>query len=290
MSTGTIIGLVLIGVFASLVLPLEERSHEIQRKTTRSSDGVEIVYSVCGTGEPSLVFVHGGLADRSIWDGQVRAFAPRYRVIALDLAGHGESGRIRPAWGIPQFGQDVRAVVEAEGASRVVIIGSSLGGPIAMEAALLLPAQTVVLVGVDSFHDLDRRIDPSNARHQSEAWNRDFDGMLDRMVQAIFHPDTDRALVAEVRRRLDGPARGLFSDMWASFAGYDTGASVRRLAAPIRCVNGDLFPTGVAANRRLKADFDAIILPHTGHYPMLETPSLFNRVLAGLLTEWEKTR
>ena len=64
-------------------------------RTTTSFDGVCIAYSVSGAAETALIFIHGGMSDRSFWDGQHAAFAERFRVIALDLAGHGESGQSR---------------------------------------------------------------------------------------------------------------------------------------------------------------------------------------------------
>jgi len=54
------------------------------------------------------------MSDRSFWDWQHGAFADRYRVIALDFAEHGESGKNRSLWGIPQFGRDVVAAMDAK--------------------------------------------------------------------------------------------------------------------------------------------------------------------------------
>jgi len=65
-------------------------------------------------------------------------------------------------------------------------------------------------------------------------------------------------------------------DMLLSFAGYGHSAAVRRLTVPLRAINGDLYPTDVKANRKVKADFDAVIMKHMGHYPMLERPMEFN--------------
>jgi len=76
--------------------------------------------------------------------------------------------------------------------------------------------------------------------------------------------------------------------MFLSLAGYDTGAAARRLTIPIRAINGDLYPTDVKAVRQVKADFDAIIMPHMGHYPMLERPEEFNRHLATIISELSK--
>ena len=71
--------------------------------------------------------------------------------------------------------------------------------------------------------------------------------------------------------------------MFRCFGGYDTGAPARQLRVPVRCINGDRFPTDVEAIRRVIADFDAVVLPHTGHFPMLECPEEFNRRLGEIV-------
>jgi len=253
----------------------------IDNRTTRSVDGVAIAYSVSGRADIAIVFIHGGLADRSFWDGQHNALSDRYKVIALDLAGHGQSGKNRQTWGIIQFAYDVAAVIDAEGLHKVILVGNSLGGMVAIEAALLVEPRAIGVVGVDTFHDMGRRIDPNYAREQAEAWRRDFDGTLEQMLQALFHPKVDPSLLADVRRRMSRTNPETVWAMFSSFAGYDTGASARRLHVPIRCINGDLYPTNVQANRMVIEDFDAVVLPRTGHFPMLERPDDFN----GKLTE-----
>jgi pimeloyl-ACP methyl ester carboxylesterase len=59
-------------------------------------------------------------------------------------------------------------------------------------------------------------------------------------------------------------------------AGYDNGASARRLTVPLRAINGDLYQTNIQGVRKIKADFDAVVMKHTGHYPMLERPAEFH--------------
>ncbi len=260
-----------------------EMSIGVERKTCRAADGVTIVYSVCGSGEPALVFIHGGFADRGFWDGQLRAFGGRHRTIALDLAGHGESGTDRTKWGMTEFGRDVVAVVEAENVKRVVLMGNSLGGPVAIEAALLLPDKAVGVIGVDTFQDLGRLIEPEEAKAQAEAFEKDFLGTLKKMVGALFHADADQKIVAWAEARMVRTSPRIAGPMFQSFAGYDTGEAARRLNAPIRAVNGDLYPTDIEAIRKVKADFDAVIMTHTGHYPMIERPEEFNRALAEVI-------
>ena len=252
-------------------------------RTVTSFDGVPIAYSVSGDADTALVFIHGGMADKSFWDGQHAPFAGQHRVIAVDLAGHGESGRKRHEWGIVPFARDAVATITAERVTRAIAIGNSLGGPVAIEAAVLLGDAAKGVVGVDTFQDMGRRIDPEWARARADAWRRDPDCSLDEMLRALFHPDAPTALVADLRARMRKTPPDVVADMFAAFGGYDTAASARLLRIPVRSINGDLFPTDIDAVRRTIADFDAVVLPHTGHYPMLERPEEFNRHLANCL-------
>jgi pimeloyl-ACP methyl ester carboxylesterase len=71
--------------------------------------------------------------------------------------------------------------------------------------------------------------------------------------------------------------------MFMGFGGYDPAAAARRLTVPLRTINGDLYPTDVAGVRKIKFDFDVIIMNHMGHYPMLERPEEFNRHIATVI-------
>ena len=255
--------------------------------SVESADGVRIAYTTKGQGKPALVFIHGGLANRTFWSNQIDAFSGRYKVIALDLAGHGESGVNRRTWSMQAFGHDVKAVIEAERVSRAVLIGNSLGGPVAAEAALLAPDRVVGIVAVDTFHELDRTVDSEQVRARADAFRSDFDGSVKNMVRMLFHPDADPALMNDAEQRMLKSPRSTASGMFESFADYDMAATVRRLTVPIRCINGDLFPINFEANQAIHPDFDAMVLPHIGHYPMLECPEEFNRCLAGIVSAWE---
>jgi sigma-B regulation protein RsbQ len=248
----------------------------IERKTCKALDGVELVYSAAGRGDVALVFVHGGLANRTFWDHELRGLADRYRIVAPDLAGHGESGANRERWGMPQFGADIRAVADAEHLKKIVIFGNSLGGPVAVEAALLMPERVVGVVGVDTFQALEIGLDADQARRRAEAFRDDWDGSMRAMVKMLFHPDADPALMADAERRMNGTSHAAAYKMFLSLGGYDLAAAVRRLTMPLRAINGDLFRTDLAGVRAVKPDFDAVVMTHVGHYPMLEQPEAFD--------------
>ncbi|UCC38609.1 MAG: alpha/beta hydrolase [Candidatus Aminicenantes bacterium] len=282
--------LAVVALLAATACKYGEESMDvrIERKTCLAEDGVSIVYSAAGAGDPALVFIHGGLADRTFWEEQLKAFAGRHRVIAPDLPGHGESGLNRKRWGIPEFGEDVKVVIEAEELKNVIIFGNSLGGPVAIEAALLLPDRVLGVVGVDTFQLLDHKITPEETKQRADSFQRDFAGALKEMVGILFHADADPALIAEAERRMAGTSPEAAHSMLLSLAGYDMGASVRRLTVPLRAINGDLYPTDIEANRKIKADFDAVIMKHIGHYPMLERPKEFNEWVAEIVASLTK--
>jgi pimeloyl-ACP methyl ester carboxylesterase len=70
--------------------------------------------------------------------------------------------------------------------------------------------------------------------------------------------------------------------------GYEPAVSARKLTVPLRAINGDLFPTDIEGVRKIKADFDAVIMKHMGHYPMLERPEEFNRHVAEVVRDLTK--
>ena len=117
-----------------------------------SADGSAITYGVKGQGDTTLVFIHCWTCNHEFWRSQVETFSQDYQVVWLDLAGHGLSRSNRDSYTMQAFGQDVAAVVHKVGAERVVLVGHSMGGPVALEAAELLGDKVTGIVGVDTVY------------------------------------------------------------------------------------------------------------------------------------------
>jgi len=254
-----------------------------QEGHTRSADGVEIAYCHTGKGPVSLLFIHGGLASRAFWAPQLEALAGTFRMAALDLAGHGESGRNRGQWNIPAFAGDACAVADALDSRSIVFVGNSLGGPVALEAAARLAGRAIGVVGVDTLHVVDQVFRPEEAREKAEGFRSDFRGACANMCQALFHPGEHLGLQAWALKIMLSMEPETVARMMEGLAGYDLGAAFGRAGVPIRAINGDLWPTEIEANRKVAPDFDAVIMPGAGHYPMLERPDEFNRLLVDVV-------
>jgi len=260
------------------------RSHDAADATVASADGVPIRYHAEGRGEPALVFIHGWSGDRSHWAEQVTRFSADREVIALDLAGHGDSGRDRYSWTIESLGEDVRAVVLALDLKRVILVGHSLGGPVALAAASRMQGRVAAVVGVDAFHDVERRLDSGRAAALVERWEKDFAGTAKEFLDAVLPKDCDPALRERLQAQLAAaPPDSALALLRAQFD-YDLAAAFEHAGAPIRAIN-TTQPTNLAAGRRHATDFavadlSAMLL---GHYPMLTAPDLFDQKLAEML-------
>ena len=115
-----------------------------------SVDGLAIHSSTTGTGPATMIFIHGWTCDSSSWAAQVPAFAKKYRVITLDLPGHGKSASPKDGkFSMDLFARAVEAVrVEAK-ADKVVLVGHSMGAPVIRQYARLYPQHVAALVAVD---------------------------------------------------------------------------------------------------------------------------------------------
>ncbi len=128
------------------------------KKTIRAGDGLSLVGEVRGQGDTALVFLHGWCGDREYWKHQVGPFAADYRVVTLDQAGHGESGKDRKVWSTAGLASDVEAVAKSLGLKRLILLGHSMGGPVALLAAKRMPGTVVAVVGVDSLHNAESQL------------------------------------------------------------------------------------------------------------------------------------
>jgi pimeloyl-ACP methyl ester carboxylesterase len=254
--------------------------------TATSPDGVPIRYAAAGKGDPALVFVHCGGCNRGFWDGQMAYFAAKHRVVALDLAGHGQSGAGRKDWTMAAFGQDVVSVVEALGLKRVVLIGHSLGGPAVLEAARRMPGRVAGLVLVDTLVDFEQRPTAEEIEKSLSALQADYQANLTAYVsQLLFSASTPEPVKARVLEGvLSGPQEMGVAVARSSMA-YDPLPALREIKAPIRAISSDLFPTNLEGNRKYVPGYQAAIMKGVGHYLMLEQPEAFNGLLAEALRE-----
>jgi pimeloyl-ACP methyl ester carboxylesterase len=260
------------------------------KETIRAADGTAIAYESQGNGSTALVFLHGWCGNRQHWKHQVDAFAADYRVVAVDLAGHGDSGKDRKIWTVDGLARDVESVVKALGLKRVFLIGHSMGGPVALAAAGRMRGTVTAVVGVDTLHDAEFRRDEAAIKKFLEPIEKDFKGTIRAGLPGAFHEKTDAELVKWVTSQVEAQDPAMAIPLMRDHSGLDRITLFKEARVPVRCINSAAgFPnfkkTATATNKKY-ADFDVVELEGVGHYPMLENPAAFNKRLGEMLKEF----
>ena len=248
-----------------------------------SRDRIPIAYQVAGTGDPAIVFVHGWSCDRTYWRHQVAAFEATHRVVAIDLAGHGDSGAGRASWTVPSFGADVAAVVDVLNLQDIVLVGHSSGGDVIVEAALMLGDRVRAAVWVDTYHRLTVPETPQAVEAFVEPFRRDFVGRTRSLVSGMFPPTTSPELIEVIATDMSSaPPEVAIDALRHAFANEGpVMAALPRLGLPVVAINPDYQPTNLESLRRYGVE--TVIASGVGHFLMLEDAPQFNRLLADVI-------
>src|SRR5215471_45953 len=250
-----------------------------------SVDGIPIHSSSAGKG-PTLVFVHGWTCDSTSWAAQVPAFDKKYRVVTLDLPGHGKSGSPKDGkLSMDLFARAVEAVRVEANAQQVVLIGHSMGAPVIRQYAHLFPDRVAGLVAVDG--PLDLRAFPTPAAGQGLPPVTGPDGLKNRetMIHSMFTPNTPAPVQQQVLAMMLAPPEATAAGAMAAM--FDP--SIRwtdAIKAPAFAIYaGTSQLPDLSKTREVLPNFSATQIAGTGHFVMMEKPEEFDRDLSGFLDQ-----
>jgi len=271
-------------LFLSLfIIGISASSAKTER--VRSKDGVEIAYEVKGHGEPALVFVHGWCWDKSIWENQVKVFAEKYKVITIDLAGHGESGSNRKDWTMRAFGEDISSVINKLKLKKAILIGHSMAGFMILEAAKILGNKVIGLVGADTFQKFEKGESEDRAEKFLFTFKDNFVGSMKDYVQTLFLETSDPVLVERAIKKMTSAPQNIAIDILRNSYTYNSIEAVQSLKLPIISINCDKFPVKLDENLKFAKNFKVKKMYGVGHFIMLEDPNRFNQLLEEAIEE-----
>jgi pimeloyl-ACP methyl ester carboxylesterase len=255
--------------------------------------GVRVHYRTWGDPLlPGLVLVHGAGANSSWWD-HVAPLIPTHRVVALDLTGHGDSDH-RPSYDLQLWADEVVAVIRAERLADPLVVGHSLGGRVAVRAAVEHPDAVAGVAFIDS--PLNYQPPEEESPYQRDRPHRMYP-VLDEAVERFRTLPSQATLLPYVRRHIARESLKAVEGGWTwKFDPtvfrrrpplQDELQRLNRPAALLRCERG-LVDTDMAADmQRLAAGVLPVIeLPDAGHHPMLDQPLVLVTALTTLLGVW----
>jgi pimeloyl-ACP methyl ester carboxylesterase len=247
-------------------------------------DGIHIHSSIQGKGPKTVILVHGWTCDETSWNSQVPVLATNYRVITIDLPGHGKSGSPKDGqFSVDLFARAIEAVRSEAKVERVTLVGHSMGTPVIAYYARLYPQHVAAMVFVDG-----GVMPPAN--NPGASFADQFGGpnglkarenMIRGMFSAATTPEMQKHILSMMLSAPEATAVGAIKTI---FAPSDLKDEICTL--PVLGLYADKSRSG--NSEYMKTHFPKMEykeIPGTGHFLMLEKPDEFNRLVLEFLNK-----
>jgi pimeloyl-ACP methyl ester carboxylesterase len=266
---------------------LAAQSAALDRAPSRFAlyNGTRVHFKSLGLGTTAVVFVHGWGCDLTYWRAQVPAVDGRVRAIFLDLPGFGRSDKPEVAYTMTYFAGAVDAVLRAAGVEHAVLVGHSMGAPVARQFYRRFRSKVTALVVVDGALRTPFGDSVQTARFVAQWDGADYAEHMSGMVDALFAGSTDTALRTSVKRQMLATPQRVAASAMRGMAD----AAIWRddpIEVPLLAVmaDGRNWPADyVAYVKRLAPGVRYETMSGVGHFLMLERPEEFNRLLVDFL-------
>jgi len=249
-------------------------------------NGIRLGCTDRGTGLP-LVFLHAFPFNRTMWASQ-EPLSSRFRIITIDLRGHGESDA--PAWrySLDQYAADVQALLGLLGVSRAVFVGLSMGGYLEFALYRHCPDLILGLVFADTRAEADR---PEQVKWRFDLAQRAAavgpSAVIEDMLPKLLSPGAyqRRPDLVELVKSIQAaaPVQGIVGDLMAMAERPDSTDLLGSIAVPTLVIVGkdDVLTPPADAERIARGIPGArlVTIPDAGHMSNMEQPDQFNRAL-----------
>lgn len=248
-------------------------------------DGIKIHSSIEGEGSRTVILVHGWTCDETTWKSQVPELAKKYRVITLDLPGHGKSGSPKDGkLSMELFARSVETVRDEAKAERVVLVGHSMGTPVVIQYARMYPQHVIALVFVDGRVGMPTTTAggmPSAEQFSSAEGLKLRESIIRGMFSTATTPAMQEHILSMMLRAPGETAAGAMEAILDPSIYEDD-----VFAQPILGLYADgsrIIDPESLKDRFPKLEYREI--QGTGHFLMLEKPDEFNELLLSFLNK-----
>ncbi|MGI9069640.1 MAG: alpha/beta fold hydrolase [Pyrinomonadaceae bacterium] len=246
-------------------------------------DGARIHYQSHGKGREALVLIHGWTCNLDYWRDQVPDFAKRNRVVAIDLPGHGQSDKPQLAYSMDLFARAVDAVMRDAHVERAVLMGHSMGTPVARQFYRKYPQKTLGIVIVDgALRTFDKKmmdgiIAGFRGPNYKEMGRQMFAGMAGPNLSAELKEQIQASFLNTPQHVVVSAMEGMADD---SIWGQD------KINVPVLAVlaKTPFWPADTEQfYRSIAPNLDFQMLDGVGHFLMMEKPKQFNDAVIAFL-------
>jgi 3-oxoadipate enol-lactonase len=259
-------------------------------------NNITIGYSDQGTGPP-IVFLHAFPLNRTMWTTQEHLLSSQFRIITIDLRGHGESDAPLWRYTLEQSADDVCALLDHLRIQRALFVGLSMGGYILFFLYRKYAARVKGLILADTKAQADTE-EGKNGRFQLAqiAYRKGASAIADIMISRLLSPatiQTNPDLVQQVRAMIEGnQISGITGDLMAMAERPDSVPLLRQITCPTQIIVGELDQATPPSDAKLMAEQISharlTIIPNAAHLANLEQPEAFNQIVSAFSLNLEK--
>ena len=273
-------------VLAAVVLLSCNEPGSKKNDLTIKINDVAIEYDQCGSGDTTLLFVHGWCINKDYWDNQANYFCDKYKVVTLDLPGFGKSGKNRTSWTFEQYADDINEFIKKQKLKNVILIGHSMSGDILLLTDTKYPQSVIGIVGIDNLKAPGTKNTEEQTK-QIESFfamlDSSFSGTVEMYTKKyLFPPSADTAFVNRVTKDFKANDSVIAIKTLRSLIDISQKERdmMQQLSHKLYLINSDFVPTQIDSLKKYcKASAEVVYVNGTGHYPMIEKPAEFNAAL-----------
>ena len=247
-------------------------------------DGAKVHYLNYGDGSDALVLIHGWTQSIDAWRDQIPDFAKRNRVIVLDLPGHGKSDKPQVKYSMEYFARAVEAVMRDAKVNRAVLVGHSMGTPVARQFYRKHPDKTLAIVIVDGV--LKPLGDPAMMNQMLEGLRGPkYKDVINQMFTGMMGP----AMTTEVKERITSSTMNTPQPVLVSAMEGMADPTIwgdDKINVPVLAVmaKNPFFPPNIEElTRPLVPNLEFHMWQDVDHFLMMEKPKEFNALVVAFL-------
>ena len=256
-------------------------------------NGINLSYTDQGEGTP-LVFIHAFPLSSAMWEPQIKPFSQNYRVVAIDLRGHGESDA--PLWHftLDDYAEDIHALLTHLNIKQATFIGLSMGGYTLFSLYRKFPNSVKAMVLADTRAQADTEEAKAGRFAMAQtAYQSGPQAIAEMMMPKILAPFTmehRQEVVDRIRKIiLKNKASGIIVDLMAMSRRPDSTSLLSHISCPTLIIVGEqdvATPPSEAQYMKERIPGSKVVtIPQAGHMSNLEQPEVFNGALSEFLTE-----
>lgn len=253
-----------------------------------NQQGCQIYYEDVGRGEP-VILIHGLGSSTLDWEYQIPELQKNFRVIAVDVRGHGRSGKPVQTYSIPTFANDISVLIQHLNLHKPHVIGISMGGMIALQLAVdhpeLLGSLTIVNSGPEvKVRSIKQWLEITKYKTLARFLNLDQIGKV--ISKTLFPQPTQAHLRGKIQERWPLNDKRAYLSSLNAIIGWGVRERITTIVCPTLVISADKDYTSIADKEAYVAQIPRaklLVIKQSRHATPLDQPERFNQAVLNFL-------